>query len=418
MSGYFAGTCEGDIIMRIGDFLIPGLHHGTLGARSRTARKLALAGAALAGCLFAGAQAQAATFALGAYLTNPNGSDATAEANFEANAASFASAMGSPATLLDVYVDKGQPVWNWASNASWQAWSNSQSPVASKMIPVIGLPMTSLAGGSPTPDQQYQAFASGQYDYAVQGVLQSWANAGFKQLVFRVGWEMNIGGDTYAGDDAQSQADWVSAFRHIYTVLHQAGSAAGVSVQVVWNPGVTNYSNVLATQNMYPGNASVDIIGADIYGGMYPFSDGSGTQYHDWVTGGEDYSTSDFIAKGGNRSHYWSYPAATKWSLDGSNGHSQSLISLMAFAKSHGKPFALPEVGGGNSQPGNDVTDDGTFPWWLGTVVKNAAKNGLQIAFVCVWDTNDEGNYQFSFPTDNKPMERLSWGKWVGSLAK
>ena len=326
--------------------------------------------------------------------------------------------MGTPATMLDVYVDKTQPVSGWASNASWQAWSNSVSPVARSMIPVIGLPMASVASGAPTPDQQFQAFASGQYDYAVQGVLQAWAGAGFKQLVVRVGWEMNIEGVTYAGDSAQDQADWVSAFKHIYTVLHQAASAAGVSVQVVWNPGVTNYSNVVATQDVYPGDASVDIIGADMYGGMYPFSDSSGTQYHDWVSGGEDYSLSAFIAKGGNRSHYWAYPAATEWSLDSSGGHSQSLHSLLAFAQAHHKPFALPEVGAGSSLPGNDVSDDGTFPWWLGNVLKTASGNGLSIAFVCVWDTNDNGNYQFSYTSNDKPQERKTWHNWVGALAK
>ncbi len=404
--------------MRTTDFLFSRRPSRGNQKRPATARSSGLAAAALAGCLLTGAQARAATFALGAFLTNPNGSDASAEATFEANAASFAHAMGTPAALIDAYVDKGQPVSSWASNASWQAWSNSVSPVAKKMIPVVGLPMASIAGGSPTPDQQFQAFASGQYDYAVKGVLQSWTGAGFKKLIFRVGWEMNIGGVTYAGDDQQSQADWVRAFRRIYTVLHQAADAAGVSVQVVWNPGVTNYSNVLSTQNMYPGNASVDIIGADIYGGMYPFSDGSGTQYHDWVGGGEDYSLGTFIAKAGNRAHYWEYPAATEWSLDGSNGHSQSLASLMAFAKAHGKPFAVPEVGAGSSDAGNDISDDGTFPRWLGTKLKAAAKNGLNIAFVCVWSTNDDGNYQFSYTSNGKPWERKAWGNWVGALAK
>ena len=404
--------------MRITDFLFARSQQARNKKVQCTAWTNVLTGAALAGCLFAGMHAQAATFALGAYLTNPNGSDSGAEATFEANAASFNTAMGTQATLVDVYVDKTQSIGNWTSNASWQAWSNMQSPVAKKMTPVIGFPMASVAGGSPTPDQQFQAFASGQYDYAIQGVLQAWAGAGFKKLIFRVGWEMNIGGVTYAGDDSQSQADWVSAFKHIYTVLHQAARAAGISVQVVWNPGVTNYSNVLSTQNMYPGNGYVDIIGADIYGGMYPFSDGSGTQYHDWVSGGEDYSLSAFIAKAGNRAHYWNYPAATEWSLDGSNGHSQSLRSLIAFAKARGKPFALPEVGAGNSDAGNDVSDDPTFAWWLGGVLRTASNNGLTIAFVCIWDTNDEGNYQFSFTSDGKPGERKAWGEAVGALAQ
>ncbi len=375
-------------------------------------------GATALTCLAAMLPAQAATFALGGYFSNPNGSDAGAEATFEANAKSFASAMGTPATLVDVYVDKYQPVSNWAGNASWQAWSNAQSPVARHMIPVIGFPMASLAGGSPSFDQQFQTFASGSYDNAIRGVVQSWVGAGFKQLVMRVGWEMNIGGDTYAGDDAQSQADWVAAFRHIAAVLHQAAASAGASMVVVWNPGVTNYSNALATKSMYPGDQSVDVIGADIYGGMYPFSDGSGAQYHDWVSGNEDYSVAAFIAKPGNRAHYWSYPAATQWSLDGSNGHSESLAGLIAFAQAHHKPFAIPEVGAGNSQPGNDVSDDPTFPRWLGGVLSNAAKRGVTISFVNIWDTDAQGNYQFSFVANNKPAERAAWGRWVGSLAK
>ncbi len=405
--------------MQLREFLVSALPEcGNEKRSGRPAQRLGFAEAALAGCLLLGGQAQAATFALGAYLTNPNGSDSGAEATFEANAASFAGAMGTPATLLDVYVDKTQSVWNWASNASWQAWSNSVSPVAKNMIPVVGFPTASIAGGSPSPDQQFQAFASGQYDSAITGVVQSWAGAGFKQLIFRVGWEMNINGVTYAGDDPQSQADWVSAFKHIYTVLHQAARNAGVSMQVVWNPGVTNYSNALATQNLYPGNGFVDIIGADIYGGMYPFSDGSGSQYHDWVTGGEDYSLGAFIAEAGNRSHYWNYPAATKWSLDGSNGHSQSLRSLIAFAKARGKPFALPEVGAGSSDAGNDVSDDPTFAWWLGGVLQSASDSGLTIAFVSVWDTNDNGNYQFSYDSDGKPAERKAWGQAIGALAQ
>jgi hypothetical protein len=55
---------------------------------------------------------------------------------------------------------------------------------------------------------------------------------------------------SYAGNDAATLADWVKAFQHISTVLHAAGKADGVSVQVGWNPSVLNYShagNVIQT---------------------------------------------------------------------------------------------------------------------------------------------------------------------------
>jgi hypothetical protein len=357
-----------------------------------------------------------APIAIGAFLSNPNGSDASAEATFEANASSFQSAVGTAATLVDVYVDKSQPVSSWQSNASWQAWSNAQSPVARKMTPVIGFPMASDSGGSPAYDQQFQAFAAGQYDYAIRGVLQSWAAQGFHTLILRVGWEMNIGGDTYVGDDAQSQHDWVLAFRHIYNVMHNEANSLSIQIKVVWNPSATNYTNAAATRSLYPGDAYVDIIGADIYGGMFPFSDGSGTQYHDWATGGEDYSLSAFMARSANRYHYWTYPAATKWSLDGSNGHSQSFLSLANFARAHGKPFAVPECGAGNSSASNDVSDDATFPNWLGTTLAKLQTQGLTVSFVNAWDTNDWGNYQFSYGWNAKPAEAAAWKKYVGAL--
>jgi len=105
---------------------------------------------------------------------------------------------------------------------------------------------------------------------------------------FRPGWEMNLQGPTYAGDSAQSQADWVKAFQHIYTVLHQAAAVDGVNVQLMWNPGATNYSNAEATTNLYPGDSYVDAIGADVYSDTYPFTDSNGVTptYHDWDTGG------------------------------------------------------------------------------------------------------------------------------------
>ena len=149
-------------------------------------------------------------------------------------------------------------------------------------------------------------------------------------------------------------------------MLHQAATANGVAVQVVWNPNVTNYSNAEATTNLYPGDAYVDTVGADMYSDIYPYSDGGTTPtYHDWNTGLEDTTVAAFIADPVNRQHYWSFPAATKYSSDGSGGHSQSLTSLIDFAKLHNKPFALPETGAGNSNAGTDVSDDAAFPQWL-----------------------------------------------------
>jgi hypothetical protein len=360
-----------------------------------------------------GAASAATPFPLGVYVGNPDGTTPAYEALFETNFASFTSAMGATPGLITTYIDYRQQVASWPSNANWQAWSNAKSPVAKQLIPVIGFPMATIASGALTPDQQFQAFAAGQYDSAIQGVVQAWVNNGFKRLVFRLGWEMNITGPTYAGSDAQSQADWVKAFQHISTVVRKTATALGTATWIVWNPNATNYSNANAITSLYPGDSYLDIIGIDMYGGIYPFADSwSPAQYHDWDSGLEDATISQFIADPINRAHYWSYPAATKWANDSSGGHSQSLMQIIQFARSHGKEIAIPETGAGATP--TDVADDPAFPQWLAQQLKAAIAQGVNVAFVNIWNSNNGGNYEFSYDWNNKPLERQAWKQYFG----
>ena len=377
--------------------------------------RLTWGAALLATALATPGDAAAPRFPLGAYLGNPNSGSAAAEAAFEASYATFAAALRTPPSLIVTYVDYAQPVANWPANASWQAYSNRVSPDAHRLLPVIGLPMASIAAGSALPDQQFRAFAAGTYDSEIRGVVAAWAQQGFHTLAVRPGWEMNIPGNTFAGSDAQSQADWVGAFRHIYRVLHAAAASNNVSLRVLWNPNITNYDNYGTRTALYPGNDFVDVIGADIYADMYPYSDGGNPPtYHDWATGGEDTSVAQFIANPVNRRHYWSWPAATRYNNDSSQGHNLSLSVLIGFAKQHGKPFAVPEAGAGNCDAGRDVCDDPTFPAWLASRLQAAANNGGPIAFVDVWNSNGGGNYEFSFAADGKPLEAAAWGHAFG----
>jgi hypothetical protein len=357
-------------------------------------------------------------FMLGAYVGDPDGSDAADMANFTADYASYASLMGTAPQMLDYYGDYTHPVNQWVGDAGWQSWSANQSPdsdAASGTTPVIALPMYSNAAGSLSPDAQYQAIISGQDDSVIEGIVDQWASAGFKTQVYRPGWEFNLQGPTYAGDTAQDQSDWVAAFQHIYTVLHTEAAKDGVSLSVVWNPGATNYSNVSATA-LYPGNSYVDSIGVDMYSDMYPYSDGANAQgqptYHDFATGGEDTSLAQWMANPVNRESYWSNPAETAYSSDGSGGHAESFDQLLQFAEQQGKPFSVPETGAGNT--GTDVTDDPQFPQWLSEQLAAAQASGETISFVNVWDSNGGGNYEFSNASDNKPMEAAAWAKYFG----
>ena len=327
--------------------------------------------------------------------------------------------MGVAPTYLNNYVDYTQPVSDWVTNASWQAWSDAQSTDASGKTPVIALPMASTASDAGISDSQYQAIAAGDDDSVYQGILQAYAAQGYTNLVVRPGWEMNIPGATYAGDTAQDQADWVSAYQHIYTVLHQEAATLGVNVTVVWNPSITNYTSANALTSLYPGNGYVDAVGADVYADMYPYSDGTNSSgqatYHDWDTGGEDTSVAQFMADPVNREHYWTDPAATEWSNDSSGGHALSLDQLLAFAEAQGKPFAIPETGAGNSNAGTDVSDDATFPQWLAGQLTTAEAAGETVDFVNLWDSNGGGNYEFSNAADNKPAEAAAWAANFGA---
>ncbi len=363
--------------------------------------------AMLAGSLLP-AHAQSTPFPLGGYLNTPNGSDPVPEAVFEGIYNSFTQLMGTTPQFMDYYVDQTQPVSSWPSNASWSAWSAQQSPVKA-VTPVIGFPMTSTSN-SMSADQQYRAFASGQYDSYIQGVVQAWQSHGFNTQYWRPGWEMNLDSmPSYAGTDSQTQADWISAFQHISTVLRQAGANLGVRIQVIWNPSVTNYDLTLAVKSLYPGNSFVDIIGADIYADMYPYS-----PLYDWDqnNGTIDSSLAQWMADPVNRIHYWTYPAATPYALDGSNGHNLSLQVLLNFAKGQGKPFAVPETGAGDSSNGRDVSDEAAFPTWLAQTLH---ASGITIAFVNIWDADADGNFLFSTSNANKPGEAAAWTQGFGT---
>jgi hypothetical protein len=351
-------------------------------------------------------------FNLGGYFNGPNTGDPNAKAAFEAELNSFTQLMGTTPQFIDSYVNESKPIGDWVSDASWQAWTTSQFSAVKGAAPVIGLPLTSSGNAGMSADQQYKAFASGAYDGAIQGMVQAWAAQGFTTQYWRPGWEMNVPSmPSYAGADSQTQADWVSAFQHISGVLHQAGQANGVNTQVVWSPSATNYDTLGVLKSLYPGNGSVDIIGADVYADMYPYN-----PFYDWGKndGTIDGSLQQWMADPANRLHYWTYPAATPSALDGSGGHNMSLQTMLDFAKAQGKPFAIPETGAGSSNGGHDVADEAAFPGWL---AQTLAASGANIAFVNLWDANAGGNFDFSSASANKPGEAAAWAKSFGSAA-
>src|SRR5260370_339564 len=331
--------------------------------------------------------------------------------------------MGAKAQYLDQFGDQTQPISQWVAQANWDASSVAHSPVLQNVIPVIGLPMPSTAARSGTADQFYQAFAAGTYDSVLQDMVKAWASNGFKSQIWRTGWEMNGSSmPSYAGNDTATQADWVKAFQHIYTVLHAAGQADGVNVQVMWNPDVMNYSNAgNVIQTAYPGSQYIDIIAADVYADLYPYGDHS--HLYDWDKSGQvlnssqpvfDTSLQQWAADPVNLLHYYTNPASNQWSLDGSAGHGSTFQQFIALAKSTGKALAIAETGAGNNADGEGVLDNPTFVQWLSQTLQ---QSGVNVSFVNIWDSYGGGNYQFSNATNGKPLEAAAWAKYFGSAS-
>jgi hypothetical protein len=360
-------------------------------------------------------------FPLGVFVGAANLDDSGAEASFDAANNSFDSLMGTQPAFMNTYIDPAQPIDAWIDNAGFSAASLAASPTAKGVIPAIELPMVSTASGSPSADQMYKNFAAGDYDNVLQGMVQAYASAGYMTQYWRPGVEMNMSSTPgFVGGDPSEQADWIAAFQHIYTVLHAAASNDGVNLKVVWNPGTDNGSDVgNATQTLYPGSQYVDVIGADTYGDVYPFTYNSGI--YDWDKSGQqlnssnpvyDYSLQQWASDPVNLEHYYTDPASDQWSLDGSGGSALSLQNIIDFAKSQGKPIAIGETGAGNTSDGAGVSDNPTFVQWLSSTLENS---GVTVDYVSIWDANANGNYAFSEGSDGKPQEAAAWAQYFGA---
>ncbi len=348
-------------------------------------------------------------FGLGAFVGQPDISDSSQQALFEQNLASFKDTLGAAPLYVDTFANANDPIAHWSDQNDFQATSWAATPELKNATPVIGLPLASTQDNA---DTDFKAFASGQYDSMLNGMVQQWAQAGVSTQDWRLGWEMNLGSSSsYAGDQGTAQQqDWIAAFQRVSTVIHAAATQYGVKTNVIWNPGTTSYSNAGTATSLYPGSQYVDIIGADAYSDAYPFS------YYNFRTGQDDGSFAQWSQDTSNLIHYYTYPGADRYNLDSSQGHATSLQNLIDFAKANNKPFAVVETGAGNSgNTGHDIQDNPTFVSWLSDTLTAAQSNGTNVQFVNIWDSNGGGNYEFSYSGDGKPEEAAAWRQGFGA---
>lgn len=349
-------------------------------------------------------------FPLGTYVGNPNGNDPAAEATFERQFNSFVAAMGAKPQFMDGFVDPSQDPSQWASNASWTAWSWASSPVVGTSItPVIGVPMAANNSWN-NQDQFFHGIISGKYDADYKGVIDAWAQNGYKTVYFRLGYEMDGSFmPWFMGNDAQTQADWVAAFQHLSTLMKQQGLADGVNVKIVWNPTDINWTSANVA-SLYPGDQYVDVVGTDVYSPQYPLD------LTNWAVGGTTQSATfaEWAASAVNREHFWTYPSANYWSPNGQTGVGWSVQDTINLALAHQKPIGIAETGAGGNGTTNGPVDDPAFPAWLAGELSQAG--APQIAFVNIWDAAlSDGNWDFTSPAASKPNEAAAWAKYFGA---
>jgi Ca2+-binding RTX toxin-like protein len=308
---------------------------------------------------------------------------------------------------MNAFVDATLDWSQWASNASWTAWSWTQSAIAKEMTPVIGIPMamysewTSSVGAKP-----FEEIAAGQHDDVFRGIVEAWRDQGFTKIYLRPGYEMNGTFMPWFVGYTQADADaFKAAFARIAEIAH---GVAGVEAKVVWNPNMTNWSGV-ATEEMYPGDQYVDVVGLDIYSPQYPID------WYDVTDGNVDGSFAEWTSSAANRMGYWDYGDITQWNRDGATGSGFGLLDAIAFAKAHNKPFALPETGAGGDGSTNGPVDDGAFPTYLRD---RLAEAGVTLEFANIWDaTMGDGNWKFS--DGSKPEQAEAWkafATWAAGL--
>ena len=306
---------------------------------------------------------------LGVYAGSPNGNDSSAEASFDNTMKDFSADVGQAPQFIDTFVDFSGSWSNMVTSASWNAWSQSRSPTAQNLTPVVAVGLGTKGDNGPGT---LQAIASGAHDDTYRGIAQAYENAGYKTIDVRIGWEMNGNFMPWSmGNTTDSVNQWKAAFAHVADVMH---SVSGIKVNVVWNPNLAN-NNQIDVSSAYPGDDKVDIIGLDLYSKTYKY----------------DGSVSD--------SQYYNNPSASQYHPDGTSPSEWGLAQTMALAQQHGKPVGIGETGVG-------VGDSTALP---GTIASDFSAPGAPpLAFVNVWDVGTgEGDWQFTEGHD--PAAAQAW---------
>ena len=405
--------------------------------------------------------AQAATpWPLGAFLEGIE----QGGSGFANQMATWVPLMGQRPVIGDMYIYYADPPSSWYSDANTEldsaknnsCWMGTGTGACSgsPMEPMVGIPMGSSASGYDSTTSEidsvlHEYFSGGALESTVRHVVDEAKTDGFTHIAVRPGIEINLS-STAGGPQGNTtlEADYITAFRQIYTDLKSEGAAQGVTVDVVWNPGAAaDNADGDIFNTLWPGASYVDIIAADFYDDPFPFGypnywdfynsgntsvgsqnfpgsgayDGSSLQaMYNATPGSWENGTGNSTPPNAhdtiNQEEYYSYPSSGNGGQDetGTPSLADSVLQLMAFAKAQGKPFGLAETGAGNGAThGDGLVDNSVFPAWLAGVLK--AYTGT-VAWVVIWTNTDSGEI-YNFLDGTKPHEAAAWAANFGTTA-
>ncbi len=239
--------------------------------------------------------------------------------------------------------------WQFTSYYNWGAWvaesTNHQVVLAEDLIP------TSLENNS-NPLTWEQSCAAGNYNSYATTLGDNLVAEGGANTIIRLGVEANgTWEDDFVGTTTQEQNAWAQCFDQEVSAMR---AVPNNHFLFVWNPNICTQN--LPLNEWYPGNAYVDIIGADAYN--------------------LDCGTSKTVSQEG-----WTAYSTDSSSNSPNNPNFPSLANIESFAVANGKPFALPEWGLDNGYP-----DDATYVTNIANIVRNT-NTSFQAYFDCGCDS-------------------------------
>jgi Glycosyl hydrolase family 26 len=161
---------------------------------------------------------------------------------------------------------RGKPVQVWVNYLGTKTWDGATQVrsegllggVAASVRRVYSVPLIPTDVGA-----TLVAGAAGDYDRYFRVLAQQLVQGGEADATLRIGWEMT--GDWFAWSGVKNPVAWVGAYQKAVTAMR---SVAGQHFSFDWTVALGQAD----PKPLYPGNAYVDLIGADVYDASFSTS--------------------------------------------------------------------------------------------------------------------------------------------------